>query len=159
MIYNYDDTYYLTASVRYEGNKFGANHKWGWFPAASAAWRMSSLPAIKNIEAINDLKLRFSYGVTGRSGFPKYSALARYEQGGYWLDDNGQWTQAWGPTNNPNPDLHWEKQISYNLGVDFSLLKNKLSGSLDAYVKQGKEVISNYDAPLPLLCLIRYLQM
>ena len=62
---------------------------------------------------------------------------------------NGQWTQAWGPTNNPNPDLHWEKQISYNLGVDFSLLKNKLSGSLDAYVKQGKEVISNYDAPLP----------
>ena len=150
LIYNYDDTYYLTASVRYEGNsKFGANHKWGWFPAASAAWRMSSLPAIKNIEAINDLKLRFSYGVTGRSGFPKYSALARYEQGGYWLDDNGQWTQAWGPTNNPNPDLHWEKQISYNLGVDFSLLKNKLSGSLDAYVKQGKEVISNYDAPLP----------
>ena len=69
-------------------------------PSASAAWRMSSLPAIKNIEAINDLKLRFSYGVTGRSGFPKYSALARYEQGGYWLDDNGQWTQAWGPTNN-----------------------------------------------------------
>ena len=131
LIYNYDDTYYLTASVRYEGNsKFGANHKWGWFPAASAAWRMSSLPAIKNIEAINDLKLRFSYGVTGRSGFPKYSALARYEQGGYWLDDNGQWTQAWGPTNNPNPDLHWEKQISYNLGVDFSLLKNKLSGCL-----------------------------
>ena len=54
LIYNYDDTYYLTASVRYEGNsKFGANHKWGWFPAASAAWRMSSLPAIKNIEAIN----------------------------------------------------------------------------------------------------------
>ena len=150
LFYNYEDTYYLTASVRYEGNsKFGANHKWGWFPAASAAWRMSSLPTIKNIEAINDLKLRFSYGVTGRSGFPKYSALARYEQGGYWLDDNGQWTQAWGPTNNPNPDLHWEKQISYNLGVDFSLLKNKLSGSLDAYVKQGKEVISNYDAPLP----------
>ena len=148
--YSYDERYMITATMRRDGSsKFGANHKWGWFPAASAAWRMSSLPAIKNIEAINDLKLRFSYGVTGRSGFPKYSALARYEQGGYWLDDNGQWTQAWGPTNNPNPDLHWEKQISYNLGVDFSLLKNKLSGSLDAYVKQGKEVISNYDAPLP----------
>ena len=148
--YGFADKYNILASIRREGSsRFGANHKWGWFPAASAAWRMSSLPAIKNIEAINDLKLRFSYGVTGRSGFPKYSALARYEQGGYWLDDNGQWTQAWGPTNNPNPDLHWEKQISYNLGVDFSLLKNKLSGSLDAYVKQGKEVISNYDAPLP----------
>lgn len=150
LMYNYDDTYYLTASVRYEGNsKFGANHKWGWFPAASAAWRVSNLPAIQSIKAIDDLKLRFSYGVTGRSGFPKYSALARYEQGGYGLDDAGQWIQAWGPTNNPNPDLHWEKQISYNVGLDFSLLANKLSGSLDTYIRKGKEVISNYDAPLP----------
>lgn len=148
--YNYDDTYYLTASVRYEGNtKFGENHKWGWFPAVSAAWRFSNLPVFKSISAVDDLKLRFSYGVTGRSGFPKYSALARYKRGGYWLDNNSQWTQAWGPSNNPNPDLHWEKQVSYNLGVDFSLLKNKLSGSIDAYIKQGKEVISNYDAPLP----------
>ena len=150
LTYNYDDTYYLTASVRYEGNtKFGADRKWGWFPAASAAWRISNLPDIKNIKAINDLKVRFSYGVTGRSGFPKYSALARYAQGGYWLDDAGQWIQAWGPTNNPNPDLHWEKQISYNWGVDFTLFQNKLSGSLDTYIRQGKEVISNYDAPQP----------
>lgn len=149
LTYNYDDTYYLTASVRYEGNsKFGANHKWGWFPAASAAWRLSNLPAIKDVKVINDLKARLSYGVTGRSGFPKYSALARYEQGGYWLN-NGQWMQAWGPTNNPNLDLHWEKQISYNLGVDFALFNSKLSGSLDAYIRQGKEVISNYDAPQP----------
>lgn len=150
LTYNFDDTYYLTASVRYEGNsKFGANHKWGWFPALSAAWRLSNLPAIKNKKAIDDLKLRFSYGVTGRSGFPKYSALARYEQGGYWLDGESQWVQAWGPTNNPNPDLHWEKQISYNVGVDYAFFGNRLSGSLDTYIRQGKEVISNYDAPLP----------
>ena len=95
-------------------------------PAASAAWRMSSLPAIKNIEAINDLKPVFHMELQGALVSPKYSALARYEQGGYWLDDNGQWTQAWGPTNNPNPDLHWEKQISYNLGCGFFSLKNKV---------------------------------
>ncbi|WP_099463634.1 SusC/RagA family TonB-linked outer membrane protein [Parabacteroides provencensis] len=148
--YNYDDTYYLTASVRYEGNsKFGANHKWGWFPAASAAWRLSNLPVIKSVKNIDELKLRFSYGATGRSGFPMYSALARYKGGERWQNDLGQWIQTWGPANNPNPDLHWEKQISYNLGLDFGFFQNKLSGSLDAYIRKGKDVISNYDAPLP----------
>ncbi len=150
LTYNYDDTYYLTASVRYEGNsKFGENHKWGWFPAASAAWRLSNLPVIKAIKNLDDLKLRFSYGVTGRSGFPKYSALARYTGGDRWQNDLGQWIQTWGPANNPNPDLHWEKQISYNLGLDFGFFQNRLSGSVDAFIRKGKDVISNYDAPLP----------
>ncbi len=150
LTYNYDDTYFLTASVRYEGNsKFGANHKWGWFPAASAAWRFSNLPAFKDIRAINDLKVRLSYGVTGRSGFPKYSALARYAASSSWQTETGQWMQTWGPANNPNPELHWEKQTSYNLGVDFALFENRLSGSLDGFIREGKDVISNYDAPQP----------
>ena len=150
LTYNYDDTYFFTASVRYEGNsKFGDNHKWGWFPALSAAWRLSNLRLLKEWGKIDDLKVRFSYGVTGRSGFPKYSALARYTQNGYWLGTNDQWIQAWGPANNPNPDLHWEKQESYNLGVDFSFLDSGISGNLDAYIRKGKDVISNYDAPLP----------
>jgi TonB-linked SusC/RagA family outer membrane protein len=150
LTYNYDDTYFLTASVRYEGNsKFGANHKWGWFPAASVAWRFSNLSSLKDIPVINDMKVRLSYGVTGRSGFPKYSALARYVASTSWQTETGQWTQTWGPANNPNPELHWEKQISYNLGVDFVLFNNRLSGSLDAFIRQGKDVISNYDAPQP----------
>ena len=70
--YNFDDTYFLTVSARYEGNtKFGADNKWGLFPSASAAWRISNLPAFQSISAINDLKVRFSYGVTGRSGFDR----------------------------------------------------------------------------------------
>ena len=150
LTYSYDDTYFLTASVRYEGNsKFGANHKWGWFPSASAAWRVSNLSFINDINSIDDLKLRVSYGSTGRSGFGRYSALARYGGSSSWQDETGQWIQSWGPANNPNPNLHWEKQISYNIGVDFSLLKNKLSGSLDGYIRKGKDVISNYDAPQP----------
>lgn len=150
LTYNYDDTYFLTASVRYEGNsKFGANHKWGWFPSASAAWRFSTLPVFNDIDFVDDLKFRASYGVTGRSGFARYSALSRYGGTSSWQDETGQWIQAWGPANNPNPNLHWEKQISYNLGIDFALLKNQLSGSLDAYIRKGKDVISNYDAPLP----------
>jgi len=148
--YNYDDKILLAGSMRYEGNtKFGADNKWGMFPAASAAWRMSEMSFIKDVSFIDDLKLRASYGETGRSGFGRYSSLARYQGFGKWQNDEGQWIQVYGPANNPNPDLRWEKQISYNLGVDFSLFKNRLSGSADVFIRDGKDVISNYDAPLP----------
>lgn len=148
--YSYDDKYLLMGTLRYEGNtKFGADHKWGMFPAISAAWRISKLSALENVSAINDLKIRLSYGETGRSGFGRYSALARYQDFGKWQNDEGQWIPVYGPSNNPNPDLHWEKQLSYNAGVDFSLFSNRLSGSFDMFIRKGKDVISNYDAPLP----------
>ncbi len=148
--YSYDDTFLFSGSVRYEGNtKFGSENKWGMFPAASAAWRISKLPAFSQISSIDDLKLRISYGETGRSGFGRYSALARYQGFGRWQNDAGQWIQVYGPSNNPNPDLRWEKQISYNLGVDFSLFNSRLNGSFDAFIRKGKDVISNYDAPVP----------
>ncbi len=147
--YNFDDTYFLTASYRHEGNtKFGRNNKWGSFPGISAAWRISKLPAIANIEAINDLKLRASYGVTGRSGFPRYTALSRYTGYGRYLNDDGQWIRVYGPANNFNPNLRWEKAISYNLGLDFSLFQNKLSGSIDVFDRQSSDILSNYDVPV-----------
>jgi TonB-linked SusC/RagA family outer membrane protein len=148
--YDFDDTYLFSASMRYEGNtKFGAENKWGLFPAASAAWRIAKLPVIQGIEAINDLKLRASYGVTGRSGFDRYLALAKYQGFGQYQNDEGQWIRVYGPQNNPNLDLRWERQISYNLGLDFALFKNKVSGSFDAFIRQGKDVISEYDVPVP----------
>ncbi len=148
--YNFDDKFLFTGSVRYEGNtKFGAENKWGTFPAASAAWRISKMAWMENASFVNDLKLRLSYGETGRSGFDRYAALSRYQGYGKWQNDEGEWIQVYGPANNPNPDLRWEKQISYNLGVDFSLAENRLSGSIDAFIRKGKDVISNYDAPVP----------
>jgi len=148
--YNYDDKFFLAGTVRYEGNtKFGADNKWGIFPAGSAAWRISEMSFIKDASFIDDLKLRVSYGETGRSGFNRYSSLARYQGFGKWQNDDGKWIQVYGPANNPNPDLRWEKQISYNLGLDFALFNNRLSGSADVFIRQGKDVISNYDAPLP----------
>lgn len=147
--YGFDDTYFLTGSLRYEGNtKFGANNKWGMFPAVSAAWRLSNLDAIKGIEAIDDLKLRASYGVTGRSGFNRYTSLARYTGFGQYPNDEGVWTRVYGPANNFNPDLQWEKAIAYNLGVDFSLFRNKLSGSIDAFIRKSSNLISNYGVPV-----------
>lgn len=148
--YDYKDLFLFMGSLRYEGNsKFGKDNKWGLFPAASGALRLSSLPSIKKIDVIDDLKLRLSYGETGRSGFPRYRSLSLYGGYGKYLDSNGQWIQVWGPGNNPNPNLHWEKQISYNLGVDYALFNQRLSGSIDAYIRKGNDLIYNYDVPVP----------
>jgi TonB-linked SusC/RagA family outer membrane protein len=148
--YSYDDLLLFTASMRYEGNsKFGKDNKWGMFPAASAAWRLSKMPFLEGSTAVDDLKVRLSYGETGRSGFGRYASLARYTGYGRWQNDEGEWIQVYGPANNPNPNLRWEKQISYNLGVDFELFNSSLSGSVDAFIRKGKDVISNYDAPVP----------
>lgn len=148
--YNFNDTYLVMGSLRYEGNtKFGTNNKWGLFPAAAVAWRLSNLDAIRNISVIDDLKLRLSYGVNGRSGFPRYSSLSRYTGYGRWQNDEGEWIQVYGPANNPNPELRWEKQKSYNLGLDFGLFGSRVTGTFDAFIRRSEDVITNYDAPVP----------
>lgn len=147
--YNFDDQFLLTASLRYEGNsKFGTDNKWGYFPAASAAWRFSKLPTFEKLEFVDDLKLRFSYGQTGRSGFDKYIALSKYSPASYSYVD-GKWIQVYGPGNNPNANLKWEKQISYNLGLDYTLFNSRLSGSIDAFIRDGQDVIGDYTSPMP----------
>ena len=148
--YSFNDTYLLMASLRHEGNtKFGVDNKWGLFPAAAIAYRLSNLPAISKIGFLDHLKIRLSYGVNGRSGFPRYSSLARYTGYGRWQNDEGEWIQVYGPANNPNLDLRWEKQKSYNLGIDFGLFESRLTGTFDAFIRRSEDVISNYDAPVP----------
>jgi TonB-linked SusC/RagA family outer membrane protein len=150
LTYSYDDRYYLMGSFRYEGNtKFGPNNKWGLFPAVSAAWRISSLPAVQDVDIINDLKLRVSYGVTGRAGFDRYTSMAKYQGYGRYQNDEGQWIQVYGPGNNYNPDLRWEKQISYNVGLDFALFDSRVSGSIDGFIRKGSDLINDYLVPVP----------
>ena len=148
--YDFNDTYLFTGSLRYEGNtKFGPDNKWGLFPSASAAWRISNLPALNNADFINDMKIRLSYGETGRSGFPRYSALAKYSGYGYYPNSQGEWVQGYGPANNPNYQLKWERQIEYNLGVDFSLFNDRVSGNIEGFMRRGEDILSNYEAPVP----------
>lgn len=148
--YDFDNTFLFTGSIRYEGNtKFGTDHKWGAFPAASAAWRVSRLSFFEDSQTVNDLKLRFSYGQTGRSGFDKYISLAKYTGYGWMPNSEGKWVQVYGPGNNPNRDLSWEKQISYNLGIDYTLFNSRLSGSLELFIREGKDVIGEYQVPVP----------
>ncbi|WEK37771.1 MAG: SusC/RagA family TonB-linked outer membrane protein [Candidatus Pseudobacter hemicellulosilyticus] len=148
--YDLDNKYILTLSLRQEGSsKFGANNKWGSFPAASAAWRISDENFLRNkVSWLNDLKLRADYGVTGNQDFGNYLSLLLY--GGYgFFFFNGVPYQVYGPAQNVNPNLSWEKAINFNAGIDFELLDSRLSGSLNYYVRTNKDLLGNYNVPLP----------
>lgn len=148
--YNFKNLVLATATFRYEGNsKFGENEKWGLFPSASIAWRLSEMKWFDSAQWMDDLKIRFSYGVTGRSGFARYATLPIYMLYRPYLAQNGTWINAWGPQNNPNANLRWEKQISYNAGVDFSFFDMRFKGSVDFFRRVSKDLIAGYDAPVP----------
>lgn len=148
--YNWKDMLMASASLRYEGStKFGANHKWGYFPAASLAWEMTKMPFMANTSSyIQSLKPRISYGVTGRSDFDAYKSLSTYStRGNYFID--GEWVKGYAPSVNANPSLGWEKLVSVNAGVDFAVLGNRLRGSVDVYDRQSQDLLYNYTAPQP----------
>ncbi|MFD1139473.1 SusC/RagA family TonB-linked outer membrane protein [Larkinella insperata] len=147
--YDYDQKYYLSASLRREGSsKFGFNHKWGNFPAASAAWRITQESFLQGIPWLNELKLRADYGVTGNQDFGNYLSLDTYSGYGYYLY-NGTSYQVWGPSQNTNYNLRWERAINFNVGLDFELLNSRLTGSLNYYVRTNKDLLGNYSVPNP----------
>lgn len=147
--YNYKQKYMLQAILRHEGSsRFGANNKWGNFPAISGGWVISKEAFMQDLTVIDNLKLRAGYGVTGNQGIPSYQSLLTLGTGGAYLQ-YGQWIQTYGPNKNPNPDLRWEKKKEFNIGLDFSLLKNRLGGSIDVYSRKTEDLLFNYTAQLP----------
>lgn len=148
--YNWKDLIMASASLRYEGStKFGADHKWGYFPAASLAWEMANMPFLKdNSRTVQSLKPRVSYGVTGRSDFDAYKSLSTYSaSGNYFID--GNWVTGYAPSVNANPNLGWEKLVSVNAGIDFVLFNSRLRGSFDWFNRQSQDLLYNYTAPQP----------
>ena len=147
--YNYKDKYLLSASIRREGSsRFGANHKWGLFPALSAGWRISGEDFMKNVSWVNDLKLRLGFGVTGNNLASDLRSIEMLSNGGtFWY--NGQYVYTYAVAQNVNPDLKWEKKFEYNLGVDYSLLDNRLYGSLDVYYRHTADLLWDYEVPTP----------
>lgn len=147
--YSYNDKYLFQASLRNDGSSaFGINNRWGLFPAVSAGWRISSEDFMQSVPVISDLKLRAGYGKSGNSlGFGAYSALLVYgtpPTGSKFLN-NGVISNAIGPAQNENPDLKWESTATTNIGVDFGLWKNRITGSVDYYIKQTSDLIyTNY---------------
>lgn len=147
--YSYDNKYILMGSVRYEGNsKFGADNKWGVFPAVSAGWRISEESFMDNIDVISNLKIRAGFGVTGIAPENPYQSLPSLNYGAR-IFNNGQWVQGISPARNANPDLRWERKEEINMGLDFSLFDDRLSGSLDVYRRDTKDMLWDYDVPVP----------
>lgn len=147
--YDFEGKYLFTASLRHEGSsKFGANHKWGDFPAVSAGWRISQESFMKDIEWINDLKIRADYGVTGNQDFGSYNSLSTMTGFGYYFY-NGKYYQGWGPSKNVNPDLRWEKGKNWNIGLDFSLFNNRFYGSLNYFNRRQQDLLGNYKVSVP----------
>lgn len=147
--YDYDGKYLFTASLRHEGSsKFGKNHKWGNFPAVSAGWRISQENFMKDITWIDDLKIRGDYGVTGNQDFGSYNSISTMSGfGDYYY--NGKYFQVWGPGNNVNPDLKWENGKNWNIGLDFSVLNNRIYGSLNYFNRRQQDLLGNYTVPVP----------
>lgn len=143
--YNYKDKYLIQGTLRRDGGSvFGENNRWGYFPSVGGAWRIDKEGFMKNQEIFTDLKLRASYGQTGNSsGFNAYtSQFISGSLGTFYY--NGQQIGAYGPNQAANPDLKWEKTATANIGLDFTILKGKVSGSVDLYDKKTTDMIFNY---------------
>ena len=146
--YGYKDRYLLTATIRWDGSsKFADGYKWGAFPSFAAAWRVTEEEFMKKIEWLDNLKLRLAYGVTGNcDGIDWYAtqtvpeATSIYALGGKYFDGYG--------TSIVDKTLQWEESKEFNIGIDFAVLKSRLSGTIDFYTKKSNDLLFKVSLPL-----------
>ena len=139
--YNYDETYFLSVTARYDGHsRFGADTRWGFFPSISGAWRISEEDFF-DVDFFNELKLRVGYGTTGNANIGTgvnrdfvardlYSAVGSY-----------QGATALTPTQLANANLSWEEAVEINLGLDYEIFDGRLSGAIDVYQKDNNDLL------------------
>lgn len=149
VLYNYDQRYLASVSLRRDGSsRFGKNNKWGWFPAVSLGWRISREAFLRDVEWLNELKIRGGYGVTGNQDFSNYKSLILMTTAGkFWY--NGEWINTYQPASNPNPDLQWEKKKEFNIGLDAQLFNSRLNVTFDYYHRTTDNLLYNYTVPTP----------
>ena len=143
--YQFDNKYLLQATVRRDGSSaFGTNHQWGTFPSASIGWKIINEPFMAKLKVVSDLKLRVGYGISGNSlGFDPMISKLKYGITGVTYI-NGVQLQAIGVNQNENPDLKWESTAMSNIGLDFGLLKDRITGTIEVYNKQTSDLIWYY---------------
>ncbi len=133
-IVNWKDRFLVTGTFRADGStKFGENNKYGYFPSVGVAWNISREDFLADNNVVSNLKLRLGWGQTGNQEFPSGASLNRFVVRG----GGGGFTQS----NYGNPDLKWETSTTTNVGVDFSVFKEKLSGSIDYFYKKTTDVL------------------
>lgn len=145
--YGFNDKYLLTANLRVDGSSiFGPKNRWGYFPSFSAGWRISNEDFMKNVSFINDLKLRAGWGLVGNDQITNYAYLGRVGSGANY-PFGGAAQPGTFPASIENLKLKWEESAQTNIGLDVSMLDNKINLTIDAYVKNTKDLLLN--APLP----------
>ncbi|WP_177895516.1 SusC/RagA family TonB-linked outer membrane protein [Phocaeicola sp.] len=151
--YGYANRYNALLSIRHEGSsKFGANNRWATFPSVSLGWTISNEPFMeKTRNWLNNLKLRVGYGVTGITPTSSYRAQYLYDIAPYGdiQDQSGNWIQTLEVIQNPNKDLKWETTREWNFGLDWSVLDERLSGSIDVYHRKTSDLMYSYSVPVP----------
>ena len=145
--YAYSGKYLVSLSARWDGSsRFGADTKYGFFPAASLGWRISEENFLKDNSTISNLKARLSYGVTGnKDGIGKYDAIARLVAATAVI--NGVAVTGFNPANIANPELRWEKSIESGAGIDFGFFQNRITLSTDVYSRTSKDLLLNQEIP------------
>jgi TonB-linked SusC/RagA family outer membrane protein len=149
--YNYDGRFYATASVRRDqSSKFGSNYQVGYFPSFDLAYRLKR-DLVNNVDWINDLKLRIGYGRVGNAnGIGPYSSLALVAPGNKFYDGTtGYYPSSYAPNQNANPYLKWETRIGRNVGLDFSLFNDRLSGDINYYNDKTQDLLFANTVPTP----------
>lgn len=148
--YSYNDKYMITATLRHEGSsKFAADNRWGNFWALSGGWRISNEEFMKDVSWLDDLKIRFGYGVTGNNDFDASYMANTLSSDAYWMLPNGNWAYTYGPSSNVNPYLGWEEKKEWNIGVDYTLFGNRLYGKFDYYRRKIDGMIYEVNVPQP----------
>ena len=149
--FNLSSKYYLTGTLRADGSsKFGANNKYGYFPSVGAKWAISNEDFFKSITVINNLGLRASWGITGNQEFPAGASQEQFNSGSY---------NSIGQSNVANPDLKWEKTTQINIGLDYSLLHNRIYGSFDYYHKNTTDILFQSTAIQPAPASIFFINL
>ncbi len=148
--YTFDDRYMLTATIRRDGtSRFHEDHRWGTFPSVALAWRVTEESFLQNNPVLSNLKLRASYGVTGQQeGIGNYNYLPVYtiSQNGAQALFGNQWIYTYRPEAYVN-DLKWETTTSWNIGLDFGFLDERLTGSFDYYTRKTKDLLATVPSP------------
>ncbi|ALM49424.1 hypothetical protein AMR72_11255 [Flavobacterium psychrophilum] len=145
--YSFNDKYLLTANFRADGSSvFGPNNKWGYFPSVSGGWRISNEEFLKNVESINELKVRVGWGLVGNDNIGNYTWYQRITPGSNY-PIGGTIQPGNYPASIQNSDLKWEASEQTNIGIDIALFKNRVRFSADAYRKRSKDLLLN--VPLP----------
>lgn len=146
IIYNYASKYYITTSLRTDGSsRFGSERKYGIFPSVALAWRMSDENFLKDVSFLNELKLRASFGETGNNNIGNYAQFATINYLRYVLGESA--VTGFAPAQLSNPFLTWEKQQSFNLGMDVSFFNRRLSFTVDYFKSHNNDLLLSVNIP------------